>query len=73
MRIKLSRRDVLADTKDIWHGQSETSENFPKQHFPGLINKQEVDVHIIMDRERADIQKNEAMGLNVLNQLERVI
>lgn len=70
--MKLSYRDVrTAATTDIWHDQSETLENFPKEHFPGLANKPQVDVHITIDPERKDIQKNEAMGLNVLNQLER--
>jgi hypothetical protein len=34
-------------------------------------DKPDVTVHIRMDPLRKDIQRNEAMGLNALNQLER--
>ena len=71
MNIKLSYRDVQADTKDNHHEVSETSENNPKLHQNIDLMKPRIDVRIKMDEERAANEKNISMGINCLNQLER--
>ncbi len=70
MKIKLSYRDLRSDTKDIWHNQSETDENFPKNNH-GIVQKPQVDTRIHLDPERTEIDLNLAMPLNVRNQLFR--
>lgn len=79
--MRLSSRDnssirTAAPTgpTSVWSDQSETSDSFPKQHWQMVgdsEDKPDVTVHIRMDPLRKDIQRNEAMGLNALNQLER--
>ena len=71
MQIKLSRRDIKADTTDIWHSRSETEDNNPVKDNVEIPGKPQVDVHIKMDKERADAELNMAMPINVMNQLKR--
>lgn len=73
MKIKLSYRDVLADTKDIHHDQSETQENNPKHHQELDLMKPQIDTRIQIDPERAEIEMNLAMPLNARNQIMRSI
>jgi len=71
MKIILSYRDVLADTKDVFHDTSETENNNPKHHQELDLMKPQIDVRIKLDKERVDIGENIAMPLNALNQLMR--
>lgn len=70
--IKLSFRDIEADTKDNYHETSELPENFPKHKQQFLAMKPMVDVSIKIDPERKDIERNLAMGINALNALEGI-
>lgn len=65
--MRLSYRE--AATTDIHNDQSQLPENFPKQN-QFIAKKPVVDVTIKIDPERQKIEKNIAMGLNALNQLE---
>jgi len=71
MQIRLSYRDIKADTTDVWHSHSQTEENNPVEDNPEVPGKPQVDVHIKMDKERTEHDFNMAMPLNVRNQLER--
>jgi hypothetical protein len=71
MQIKLSFRDIKADTTDIWHSKSETEDNNPVEDNVEIPGKPQVDIHLKMDKERAEADLNMAMPLNVRNQLER--
>ncbi len=66
--MRLSYRE--AATTDVYHNQSELPENFPKQQNQFIAKKPVVDVTIKIDQERKNTEKNIAMGLNALNQLE---
>lgn len=67
MKIKLSYRDVIADTTDIHHDQSETPENNPKDNKGLLKMKPQVDVRIKIDKERTNIEEQKNMGINSRN------
>ncbi len=71
MRIKLSIRDVQADTKDIHHDMSETQENNPRKKQEILKMKPMIDVNIKLDKDRVETEKNISMGLNARNQIFR--